>query len=83
MRRLRAWTYFFCFIAGWAALSQVPDDDEYVQYSSLIVVFVLSILTVWRWWNLPEGSRTVGFGMGRLPLPARWKRWLYDEPEDR
>lgn len=83
MRRLRAVFYFLCFLAACEVFPQIPHAGDYFRYSTLAIVVVLSVLTLWQWWNMPEGSRTVGFGIGRLPLPASWKRWLYDEPENR
>jgi hypothetical protein len=44
---------------------------------------ILSVVSLWRWWNNLEDSRDMGFGVGRLPLPKRWKQWIYDEPTDR
>jgi hypothetical protein len=79
MKRIRPWIYFVSFLVFYGALSTKPELDDYFQYVFFAAIFVLSVICVWRWWNDPQDPRDVGFGMSRLPLPASWKRWIYDE----
>ena len=83
MKRIRAWLYFIAFIVVLAALSTKPQVEDYFQYFWLPCILILSVVSLWRWWNNSEDSRDMGFGIGRLPLPKRWKQWIYDEPTDR
>lgn len=81
--KIRPWIYFAAFIVIYGGLSTMPEVDGYLQYLFFAVIFVLSAVTLWRWWKDPEDPRAAGVGISRLPLPERWKRWMYDEPDPR
>jgi hypothetical protein len=80
---IRPWLYFAGFVAVYGALSTRPDLDDYLQYLWFAGMLILSAIYLWRWWNDPQDPRTVGLGISRWPLPQSWKRWMYDEPNER
>jgi hypothetical protein len=83
MKPLRPWLYFALFQLVFGILSTAQTLRGYYGYFSLALIVIFSVIIVWRWWKDPHDPRDVGFGMSRLPLPRRWKRWLYDEHDDR
>ena len=79
---IRPWIYFAVFIAAYGGLSTRPDLEDYLQYVWFAGLLILSVISLWRWFNDPHDPRDVGFGIARWPLPESWKRWMYDERND-
>ena len=79
---IRPWIYFAAFIVVYGGLSTRPDLDDYLHYVWFAAIVILSVISVRRWWNDLRDPRVATPGIVRIPLPERWRRWFYDEPDD-
>jgi len=91
MKRIRPWLYFVFFVLILAALSMFRETfpDVYARYALMATTIIalgivtLSVVTLHRRGRPTDPTDGGGFGMANLPLPKSWKRWVYDERDNK